>query len=572
MSNPITLFYSYAKQDEGLRSLLETHLKGLERSGRILPWHRREVLAGGEVAAAIDQHLNAAQIILLLISSDFMATEYCYGEEMKRALERHKRGEARVIPILLRPVLIDDDAPFAQLAMLPMNGVPVTAWKDSDEAFADIAKDLKRVLQDLSLVSPTSLHKEPEVAPSEKEELVELVTPTKPVSAQEDVLVELVETVETTIFTIKMEPGYKVSFTGEKSASEEAKDLNIYIGDLNEMTQEMRDRVTRYHNQSESDERTKNLTSWRRRIRQEGKNFYRDFIQEYSEMRNALEKAQQTIKPENLTLAFEGPRADLGMPYELLCNGDIPLVFRNPLCRIVSDAPRAPQSFDASMGRLQKRRSPLKILLIGAGKQDTASDQEVTYLYGRITQQAQNVGIRPKIDVIRPDKTTYDRVTQQLKSNLYHLVHFVGQGIFNENAGNDASLTLKRNDLNEEQVILTMAELVNLLNKRDMLLFYLGNCVGVWTDSEANTHNSTYLGAMDAIVHAGVPYVLGFRWHVMEERGRLFATYFYDHLLLPPFVPEHAVWYARKKIGETDETWTSPVLVSQYPYGLDGKM
>src|SRR5690348_9213034 len=117
MSNPIILFYSYAPQDEALLTHLENHLKSLEYTGRITGWHRRKVFAGQELATTVDQYLNTAQIILLLISSDFLAAPYCYSNEMKRALERHQRNEARVIPILLRPVL-KEGTPFAKLASL----------------------------------------------------------------------------------------------------------------------------------------------------------------------------------------------------------------------------------------------------------------------------------------------------------------------------------------------------------------------------------------------------------------------------------------------------------------------
>ena len=100
----VPLFYSYAREDEELRDQLDKHLRLLERQGLITSWHDREVRAGDDWAKEIDVHLENAQIILLLISVDFLASEYCYGVEMRRALERHYTGEARVIPIILRPV------------------------------------------------------------------------------------------------------------------------------------------------------------------------------------------------------------------------------------------------------------------------------------------------------------------------------------------------------------------------------------------------------------------------------------------------------------------------------------
>src|SRR5690349_5863095 len=100
---PVSVFYSYAHQDEALRQQLETHLSLLRRQGLISEWYDRKILPGAEWVGEIDEHLERASIILLLISADFLASDYCYDKEMTRALERHKQGEARVIPIILRP-------------------------------------------------------------------------------------------------------------------------------------------------------------------------------------------------------------------------------------------------------------------------------------------------------------------------------------------------------------------------------------------------------------------------------------------------------------------------------------
>jgi len=143
------VFFSYAHRDKWLRDRLEAHLSNLKYRGLITTWYDREIGAGEEWARQIDIYLNKAHIILLLISADFMASQYCYSVEMKQALERHERREADVIPILLRPVLYTD-APFAKLQMLPTNGRPVIRWRDRDSAFFDIACGIERVAQKYS--------------------------------------------------------------------------------------------------------------------------------------------------------------------------------------------------------------------------------------------------------------------------------------------------------------------------------------------------------------------------------------------------------------------------------------
>ncbi len=154
----VTLFYSYAPsaKDEALREELEKHLVGLQRKGLIEGWSRREISAGKEQQQEIDKHLETASVILLLISPDFLASDYYYSAEMLRAMERHQAGDARVIPILLRPVYIEDE-PFTRLASLPTNGKPISMWRNRDAAFADIAKEINKSIKELQ-GSSTSTH------------------------------------------------------------------------------------------------------------------------------------------------------------------------------------------------------------------------------------------------------------------------------------------------------------------------------------------------------------------------------------------------------------------------------
>src|SRR5437588_9700205 len=148
---PFEVYYSYApsERDEKLRLELERHLMSFVHNGLIAGWHRGEILAGKVTASESLAHLQRAQLILLLVSPDFLSSHETYHFEMKLALERHARGEAYVIPILLRPVFYKN-TPFAHLQMLPDNHLPITSWKHQDEAFENVANGLDRVLQRLS--------------------------------------------------------------------------------------------------------------------------------------------------------------------------------------------------------------------------------------------------------------------------------------------------------------------------------------------------------------------------------------------------------------------------------------
>lgn len=143
-SPPVPLFYVYAHADEPLRDELAKHLALLQRQGVISGWHDRMIQAGEVWEPTLRTHLETAGIILLLVSADLLASEYCWGQEVARALERQRAGTARVIPILLRDVDWSL-APFHTLQALPRDARPVTSWPNQDEAFAHIARGIRQV-------------------------------------------------------------------------------------------------------------------------------------------------------------------------------------------------------------------------------------------------------------------------------------------------------------------------------------------------------------------------------------------------------------------------------------------
>lgn len=148
-SGAISIFISYAQSDELLWEKLEKHLSPLRRLNLITGWHSSKVMPGVERAKDISKHLNSAQVVLLLVSPDFTASELCYDIEMKLAMERHSKGDIRIIPVILRP--IDwKITPLGKLQPLPANGKPVTSWIDDDEAFYNIALGIKNVIEEIT--------------------------------------------------------------------------------------------------------------------------------------------------------------------------------------------------------------------------------------------------------------------------------------------------------------------------------------------------------------------------------------------------------------------------------------
>ncbi|MGC9969765.1 MAG: cold shock domain-containing protein [Bryobacteraceae bacterium] len=142
------VFFSYAHEDEKLRDELAAHLRLMERQHLIRTWHDRRIGAGKDWREQIDSHLEHADVILLLISADFLASDYCYDLEMKRAMERHRKGEAVVIPLILRAVDWTD-SPIGDLQALPPDGKPVTSYPDRDEAYRAITVGIKQAVEAL---------------------------------------------------------------------------------------------------------------------------------------------------------------------------------------------------------------------------------------------------------------------------------------------------------------------------------------------------------------------------------------------------------------------------------------
>ncbi len=145
---PVRIFVSYAHEDERLMIQLGRHLSNLKRQGIVSQWHDRKITAGSDWKGEIDSHLHKARLVLLLLSPDFMASDYCYDVEMGRALELHHANRALVLPVLLRPVDIEG-APFAGLQALPGGGKPITSWEDLDAAFLDVTEGIKGAIRKL---------------------------------------------------------------------------------------------------------------------------------------------------------------------------------------------------------------------------------------------------------------------------------------------------------------------------------------------------------------------------------------------------------------------------------------
>jgi len=151
-AKPIKVLYccSDSKKDEEMRQNLEKHLKILQRQGVITTWHKGMIGAGKEWESETNKQLMTADIIVLLISVDFIVSDWCWDVEVKRAMERHEAKEARVIPVILHPTDDWQSAPFGKLKPLPKNGKPVSKWRNRDEAFCSVAEGIRAAVKELA--------------------------------------------------------------------------------------------------------------------------------------------------------------------------------------------------------------------------------------------------------------------------------------------------------------------------------------------------------------------------------------------------------------------------------------
>jgi hypothetical protein len=142
----VKVFISYSHKDDRYRYQLATHLSLLRRNGTLDAWHDRRISPGEEWETVIDTKLGEAQLVIFLVSPDFLASDYCYGVEMKSVLERHDSGQVRAVPVVIRPVDWEG-SPLGRLQALPRDARPVSTWRNRDEAWREVARGIRGIAE-----------------------------------------------------------------------------------------------------------------------------------------------------------------------------------------------------------------------------------------------------------------------------------------------------------------------------------------------------------------------------------------------------------------------------------------
>ena len=199
------LFYSYSHKDEELRKKFEAHMSSLKRTGYIQDWHDRKILPGQSWEEVITNKIEESDIIVFLVSSDFLSSDYCYNKEVLRAIERHNRKECIVVPVIIRECDWEG-TPFESIQGLPTDMRPVVSrhWHNIDEAYANVARGLKKIIkQRLSELETTDSRYGSNKVIREQGDMIELIVRNSMTGEEFDVDVLLDSTISDIVLQFK---------------------------------------------------------------------------------------------------------------------------------------------------------------------------------------------------------------------------------------------------------------------------------------------------------------------------------------------------------------------------------
>jgi CheY-like chemotaxis protein len=292
-----------------------------------------------------------------------------------------------------------------------------------------------------------------------------------------------------------------------------------------------------------------------------GQDLYRDIFLSHRKAQDAYLAAG--ARSELLCLSFEASREFLGIPLELLYSDDAAnyLSLLNPMSRFVNGA--VPQSRALSPEVISQLKGRLRVLVITS---DTRPPIDLIDQIGEEIESFLQTQDSVEVKLILTDKATYTTVRHELRQCPYHIVHYVGHGLFEENSPEQSSLFFWEGPNRSGNVLpLTGAELSLLLQNSEVRLFYLSCCEGTRAGTAIDLLDDDYLGVADGIIQAGVPSALGFRWPVSVGGARKLALDFYESFLKYGS-PERAVLDARRELAMRAldvPDWASLILIVQ---------
>jgi CHAT domain-containing protein len=304
-------------------------------------------------------------------------------------------------------------------------------------------------------------------------------------------------------------------------------------------------------------------SSWRPEARALGAELYQTLTGD----RSIVEGLVATSNPSDLWLQFSGPPEGLGVPFELLHDGQDFLAFKHFITREVEPFRGSIKlvSFHRFIGSFLGGQVPLRILIVGVDDNSAAYTiwDETKLLERVLKKELECLGIRPQIQVLTGENASRSRVSEALKHGGYHFFHYSGHGGYHPEHPELSGIRMAED--HKANPFLTASDLINLCRGTELRFAYLSCCLGACTSSHAK--HGDFFGLFDALARADVPMVLGYRWEVGDPSAFKFAESFYENLWRT-LSPAEALFEARNEISQDgvrrdNETWASPVLMMQ---------
>ena len=268
----------------------------------------------------------------------------------------------------------------------------------------------------------------------------------------------------------------------------------------------------------------------------------------------------------DLWLQFSGPAEGLGVPFELLHDGEEYLALKHVITREIEPfrASIKSVSFHRFLRSFLGGQVPLRILIVGVDESGAYTiQQEVRVLEELIDQQVRRLGIRPQIQCLSGQSATHAQLTEALRHGGYHIFHYSGHGYHERNQPENSGLKIAAKDSSPQ--FLTASDLISICRETELRLVYLNCCLGACSSPKIT--EGDFFGLFDALARADVPTVLGYRWEVGDTSAFELAKHFYQ-LLWKTLSPADALFEARGEMSRSfgrrnDDTWASPVLMTQ---------
>jgi CheY-like chemotaxis protein len=303
---------------------------------------------------------------------------------------------------------------------------------------------------------------------------------------------------------------------------------------------------------------------WRTLIKDIGHDLYERMFEQHPAILRAYNHARGVVrfKDASLILIFDIQRNSMGLPLELLHDGQDYLSLRHPMSRRMQGAPHPHTLLNA---RISNHRL-LRLLLVASNTGNIpAVDREISDLSTEIPRLLTNQGIQSEIMQLSTHNASYENIRREIERDSYDVWHYAGHGMYDSNSPEQSALYFWEQRQGEGKVISLKAEqlrrILSALNT-GIGLVYLSCCQGSATGGEESLYNDDFLGITDALIMSGIPAVIGFRWSVNDQSAFSMAKTFYS-FLAEGFDPRRAFWKTRCEFDRDDPTWAAPILTLQ---------